>query len=559
MGILFLFLFLLGCFFAYGDEFDEPVKLAETAIEEAVAPSVCIRGVVLIDDPENVGTLGEDCAGVQFYQFDPPGPNRSLQQILCSILIDQELSKERIIEAEEAINCYYKEWNHPLVIVYTPEQKIRNGIVYLVIIESKIGNISFCGNQHFTSCQLRKHLCLQENDCIDVQTIQQDLIWINRNPFRNAFLVLNPGCEEYTTDLQFVVDDHRPYRIFVGSDNTGYDSTGKERLFAGIRMGNLFWSDHQLSYQYTTSTEFGRFYAHTAQYIAPLPWRHLLDFYGGYSGIRAEMPISGMFSKGHAWQGSARYIIPFCPRGCYHHELRLGFDYKQTDVNFILDAIPILGNETVITQLALGYSGSLQNCVANTSFEFLWYYSPGDIFPHQSDRAYQTLRPFAKSKYTYIRGSVVPIFALPYCGEFVVRSEFQWASENLLSSEQLGLGGLDTVRGYDQRILNTDNGLFLSGEIRTRGFKPLCHKYCTARYEQLQLLAFLDYGFGTNHKPIPGAKNFFYLLGTGVGFRYHYNYNVSIRFNWGYPLHMKIANNIEQNNSTINYSVIVSF
>ena len=36
---------------------------------------------------------------------------------------------------------------------------------------------------------------------------------------------------------------------------------------------------------------------------------------------------------------------------------------------------------------------------------------------------------------------------------------------NLLGSETFGLGGYDTVRGYDQRDINTDDGLLLSGQI----------------------------------------------------------------------------------------------
>lgn len=538
------------------DNVETPPPPTETIEEQA---NVCIRGIFLTNNPENLHS-DDEYEGVYFCNVCPPGPSRSLENQLCAILIGQPLTKERILEAQQAIVCYYKEYGHPLVLVYIPEQKISKGILNIVVIESKIGNICFTGNCHFSACQLQKNLRLQECDYIDLNIAQQDLIWINRNPFRNVFLVLDPGEEEYTTNLRFITEDYRPYRLFVGSDNTGYESTGKERLFAGIRLGNLFLRDQQLTYQYTTSADFGRFYAHTAQYIVPFPWRHLIDFYGGYSGIRAVMPIDGMTSRGHAWQASVRYVIPFCARGCYNSEVRLGLDYKQTDVNLILDAIPILGNQTVITQLALGYYGSYQHHIANTSFEFLLFYSPGDIFPHQSDRAYQTLRPFAESDYVYFRGAIIPLFTLPNCSEIVVKSEFQWANQNLLSSEQFGLGGLDTVRGYDQRILNTDNGFLLSGEIRSRPFCPLFKKNCSrSRWERLQLLAFLDYGFGTNHKPIPGAKNFFYLLGTGVGLRYHYNYNVSVRFNWGYPIHQRIAPNLKQDKSMINYSAIISF
>ncbi|MDN3506701.1 MAG: ShlB/FhaC/HecB family hemolysin secretion/activation protein [Simkaniaceae bacterium] len=521
---------------------------------------IALREVILCSDANDASLPNNGAQGIYLNGILPPSDPTPLRNELQRILIGHHPTEERLAQAEAAITNFYKDNCHPLVLVRIPEQNISDGILKIEVKESTICRVTFCGNCYYDECQLRKYICAQEGEYLDIGLLEKDLVWINRNPFRDVFLVMQPGDEDYTTNLQFVTKDYRPYRFFAGSDNTGYEATGEYRLFGGIRLGNLFNLDHQLSYQYTTSTDFGRFFAHTGQYVIPLPCRHLLDFYGGYSGIRAFVPLTGMTNKGHTWQFSGRYVIPFCSDPCFNHEMRVGFDYKHSDVNLILDAIPILGNETVITQLALGWAGSYENPIANTGFELLWFISPGDIFAHQSDKDYQTLRPFADSTYTYVRGSITPLFALPYCMEAVVRTEFQLASENLLSSEQFGLGGLDTVRGYDQRILNTDNGFFLSGELRSPPYKPLsCKLPLEDQYERLQLLGFVDYGLGTNHKALPGQKNFFYLLSTGLGFRYYYNYHVSIRLNWGYPIHKDIADNIHQNNSTINYSAVISF
>jgi hemolysin activation/secretion protein len=48
----------------------------------------------------------------------------------------------------------------------------------------------------------------------------------------------------------------------------------------------------------------------------------------------------------------------------------------------------------------------------------------------------------------------------------LLRSDVQLATGELLPLEQMGLGGLDTVRGYRQDLLLTDNGVFASAELR---------------------------------------------------------------------------------------------
>lgn len=545
--------------YVYSENHDKPLKKNALSQESKILVDE-VKGVIFISDSKEMLTTGLDnYKGIHLIGIEPPGSSKNFKIMIQRLLIGKPLTKAALVKAEERILCYYRANGYPFVIVNVPEQKITKGIIQLIIKESHIGKICFQGNKFFSSETMRKNICLAENGRINSNTVLDDLTWINRNPFRETIGVFRPGEMEATTDVFFITKDKRPFRVIVGADNLGFEATGTERIFAGVQIANLFRADHLLSYQYITSTMFGKFYAHTAQYIIPLPWRHLLDFYGGYSGISAIMPIDGVKSKGQSWQASVRYIVPLRSKGAYTHEVRCGIDYKQSDVNLVLDAIPILGNQTVISQGMLGYNSSFESPAVNTSFELLWFVSPGDIFAHQSTEAYSTLRPFAKSNYTYVRGSVVPIFHLPKCYDAMIKMEFQVANQNLLSSEQFGLGGMYTVRGYNEREINTDNAFLLSSELRSPIFRPLSKNKKKGKHEILQFLAFIDYGFGTNHKPLPSSSNFLYLLGTGIGIRYFYNSNINFRADWGYPLHKKISSNIIASGSMAYFSVIASF
>jgi len=518
-----------------------------------------IQGVILYESDH---PPPKECAAITYvkiYDFEPPSPQVKLEQLVGSILIGQPVTQERLKEAECAIRSYYLERGRPLVVVTIPSQNITNGVLKIQVKETRIGTINYKGNKWVKTKQLARQNHLEKGGVLDANQMQKDLIWLNRNPFRESYVVLNPGIEDGTTDIDFITKDMRPYRIFVGVDNKGIEQTGEERFFTGIKLGNLFNCDQRLSYQYTASMRWGKFFAHTGEYLIPLPWRHLLNFYGGYSTIDADVPFTTMSSSGRSWQVSMRYIYPLASHGQYNHEVKWGADYKQTDVNLLFDAIPLLGNTATITQLALAYLGSYENSYLNLSFTAEGFFSPGEIVAHQSKDDYQSLRPYAQANYLYMRFAMLPIFNIPHGPQLVTRGEFQVASRNLLSSEQFGLGGMNTVRGYEERILNTDNAGLLSLEVRTPQMRVFTKNTRRRVYENFQLLAFLDYGLGANHQPIPGEKNFRYLLGTGLGARYHYSYNVSARADFGYPLHKDIGNGVRQDKRRFNFSVIVSF
>ena len=52
--------------------------------------------------------------------------------------------------------------------------------------------------------------------------------------------------------------------------------------------------------------------------------------------------------------------------------------------------------------------------------------------------------------------------ASPECFSWDLRALGQISDQNLIASEQLGLGGYTTARGYEEREANVDQGWFIS-------------------------------------------------------------------------------------------------
>jgi hemolysin activation/secretion protein len=110
----------------------------------------------------------------------------------------------------------------------------------------------------------------------------------------------------------------------------------------------------------------------------------------------------------------------------------------------------------------------------------------------------------------------------------VVRGDVQVANEALVPLEQIGLGGQETVRGYRQDFLLTDNGVLASAELR----------YPVLRVPQinglLQIAPFFDFGRAWNNSGNQelGTNN---IGSVGLGLRWQQG-GLGALLEYGIPL-----------------------
>jgi hemolysin activation/secretion protein len=112
----------------------------------------------------------------------------------------------------------------------------------------------------------------------------------------------------------------------------------------------------------------------------------------------------------------------------------------------------------------------------------------------------------------------------------------QTSDRDLLPSEQLGAGGYDSVRGYDERVANGSQGLLLSEELRTPAFSLAKLVAGRAIDDQAQLLAFWDYGSVREKQPVPGESTSVSLESVGMGMRYAITRYLDFRLDYGWQL-----------------------
>jgi hemolysin activation/secretion protein len=104
----------------------------------------------------------------------------------------------------------------------------------------------------------------------------------------------------------------------------------------------------------------------------------------------------------------------------------------------------------------------------------------------------------------------------------LLRADMQLSDRPLVPLEQFGLGGAETVRGYRQDALLTDNGLLFSTEVRL----PILR---TGRDGLVQLTPFVAAGTGWNRGASANT-----ITGAGLGLLWRQG-DLSARLDWGIP------------------------
>ena len=497
-----------------------------------------IQGIVLLPDEQQLlpdKTLS--CiVGVDASRIDLPGSSRELQKRLEPIYSQGEWNEEMSQEIKRKIYQYYQNYEQPFVIVSIPPQRAHPHVVQIVVQESRISKIEIRGNQWVKSKQLERYVSLKPGDVISLKELNKDLEFMNRNPFRWVNLVYSPGESENTTNLTFEVKDRKPYRFYVGADNTGVSTTGRQRAFAGFYWDQVFGLDHLFFYQYTTNYDIKRFHANAFQYLAFLPNRTILNLYGGFSIVHANIPAPNMKNKGTNIQASIRYQSPFIVTTSFSHGLTFGFDLKNTNntVEFV-DYGPVFGKTVNLTQLILGYFYKWKKGGREIQGSVDLFGSPGPWLPDQTDEDFASLRPHATNKWLYANALFSWREPLPRSCSLFCSFRGQMSSQALLPSEQLGIGGYDTVRGYDPRQLNVDTGVYGTFEFHTSTISVF--RGHSSNPDRLYFLLFLDGGYGIEKTPIPGVSMQNYLLGTGPGMRYSLDPYFSGWLYLGFKLH----------------------
>lgn len=349
-----------------------------------------------------------------------------------------------------------------------------------------------------------------------------------------------------------------PLRAHLGYGNIGLPVLGRDRWTAGLDAGGTTFDGALLSYQYTSDLPLWRslsgarpaYEMHAASIVAPLPWRDRLKVFGFYAaGVPGFGPDIG--NTATAWRLSGRYVLALPVTARFEQQIQAGFDFKRSNNNVLFGGLRVFDVTSQIEQFSADYSFLLRDALGQTSTSATVAASPGGLGSGNSNEVFDQQQPYAQARYAYARLDATRTLQLPQAAGWVknlgwlggtsslTRVAGQWASTVLLPSEQLGIGGMDTVPGYNERAANGSTGILVDQELLTPAFGILRH-FLAGDPGDLgdlaRLSGFFAYGSVRNQKSPAGTPADHDLMSAGLGVHYSLREYVDFRFVYGWQL-----------------------
>ena len=452
-----------------------------------------------------------------------------------------------IQHALEALENAYRKAGYTAVQVNVPEQELTSGVVKLQVTENRVAQITVTGNQHLSEKNILAALpALQSGQSPNLRAVSQAVQLSNANPAKQVGVSLSQGDEPGTVNADVKVTDENPLHIFTTIDNTGEASTGYWRTGVAIQDANLFDRDQVGTLAYTTSPDSPsgvRVNVYSLGYSIPVySLGDSLDLFYGKSDINTPSAsptlggLLGFTGKGDIF--GVRWNHFFARHGETTSKLVFGFSYDRIDSTCTVNGVT-LSTATPTPPVA--------SCVPYTTMPLSLTYSSETVGIGQSinydigisrnlaSGTEYTNTDGRTDRYSYLTAgsrdtvddfvilngdaSIIKSFAGDW--QWRLASTAQFAKNPLVSSEQFGLVGVNAVRGFTERAVTADSGVFVNAEIYT---PQLVSK------GNLRLLAFFDIGHGHNDNVgtsgIPSNLN---VSSIGVGARYTLGRNVSLR------------------------------
>ena len=432
-----------------------------------------------------------------------------------------------IQRALESLEAAYRDRGYGVVQVLLPEQDITRGVVQIRVLQPRVGRVLIEGNTHFDDQNIRRSLpTVKEGEAPNSKEIARNLQITAEHPVKQTSVLLRSGASDDQVDVDIKVSDDKPWRGFLTLDDTGTRDTGYYRLGIGYQHANVFNRDHVFTAQYVTSpTDVDQVSVYGAGYrISFYSLNSSLDLIAGYSDVDSGT-VQGLFNvSGQGSIGIVRWNYYLPKLADYEHKVALGHDYRAYQNQVLFQGVGVVPDVTV-RPLSLTYNGLWRGSASELSF----YGSGARNIPGGNDgddAAFQASRAGANADYSVFRYGFN--YLHQFQNEWQTRLGFngQYTQDPLVSGEQYGIGGPDSVRGYLLRELADDRGMAAQLELYTPEWARSVG--LSDRYK-LRLLGFFDYGSVRRVDPLPGETTSAFLKSAGIGVRVGYGKSVVLR------------------------------
>ena len=251
-------------------------------------------------------------------------------------------------------------------------------------------------------------------------------------------------------------------------------------------------------------------------YRVPLPdLGDAIDLFAVHADVDSGV-VSELFNvRGRGSVVGMRYQHNLTPTAAWRHRLSYGLERRIFDnqVGTIDGSNTDLLADVTANPASIGYAATWSGERAQIELgATLVRNLPGGAHGRSED--FEAARAGAPAGYGLLRWSLAATQALPRDWQLRLAAEGQATRDALISGEQFGIGGQDSVRGFYEREIINDKGVRASFEVRGPEFGASFGTGVAA-----QALMFYDVGRVTRNHALPGETTHATIASVGVGLR----------------------------------------
>ncbi|MEP0919934.1 ShlB/FhaC/HecB family hemolysin secretion/activation protein [Leptolyngbya sp. DQ-M1] len=441
--------------------------------------------------------------------------------------VDRNVSFAELLQLRTEITDFYVKRGYVTSAAILPPQVLTGGTVKIQIIEGTIESVNVLGTRRLNPAYVRSRIGLVAQKPLNVNRLLEGLRLLQLDPLIASISAdLQAGTRPGTSILQVTIAEAKTLTVTPSLDNARSPSVGSFRRQFGVSQANLLGFGDSLSATYTKTDGSNGV---DLSYTIPLNPRNgtLRLAYGSTRSRVIEEPFDVLDITARSRYYELTFRQPIIQRSTDEFALGLTFSRQESQTELGINNIG---------PFPLSPGADAQGRTRISALRFFQEYvqrSDRQVFAARSQFSLglglfgATLNDQdPDSQFFAWRGQAQWTRLLARESLLLIRGDLQLAGHTLVPFEQIGIGGAETVRGYRQDALLTDNGFLFSTELRLPIFRP--------SWGIVQLTPFIDLGTGWNRSGENPAKNT--LVGAGFGLLWQQGEDFSARIDFGFPL-----------------------
>jgi len=498
---------------------DNDEAIAELIRNSGVLDEYCPRTAIQVaeDTPQDLGATDPNLT----LPFPVPMEVQTLDFT--------QLLRARSAITQLYINCGYIT-SGAILPPQTPED--QNNIVTIQVIEGELEDITVTGLDRLRPSYVRSRLAIAGSAPLNQRQLVEGLQLLQLNPLIQRISAdLQTGTRPGTSILAVNVTEADTFDITLDLNNNRSPSVGDFQRGVTFSQDNLLGFGDAFYFNYNNTD--GSNGIETGYTVPINPRNGTIGLRFGYTGSEViEEPFDVLEISSESYFYEASYLQPVFQRPTEEVVLGLTLSHQESQTELGIDDIGPF-------PLSRGADDEGRTRVSAIRFTQTWLRrDPRQVLAFRSqfsvgvDALDATINddPLPDSRFFAWRGQGQWVRLLNDSGVLLlVRSDLQLTGDSLLPLEQFGLGGQDSVRGYRQDALLTDNGINGTMEVRF----PVLR--IPEQNAQLSIVPFLDAGIGWNADSETDPEDQV-LLGTGLGVLWELGDDLTVRLDWGIPL-----------------------